>query len=325
MVQSAPTRASLGILTRPTQATDGLSAFYRLSHKLHESLAPQLVAETGVDVGHRACGGLEIAYTDHEAEQLRLHVNRLQLRGAECHWLSPDDAREREPALSDDLVAACLWPKDHRVDPLMLAMGLWQGARALGAIYHSGRVERLECGPPLAVVLATGERLEAEAIVIAAGAGSSPLLAAAGISPRSIRPAPGQSLRLQMVPDLAGIVHWDGFHLLPLGPGSVFVGSTNDELSNEAVATCEGKRQLHHVARRVLDTEGNVLTHAAGLRPKPRRGRALIAPLAWPGCYVASGHYKNGVLLAPATGRALAKWIMNGDPGIDMSPFALAR
>ena len=329
-VQSAPTRASLGVLTRPTTAADSLSAFYRLSHELHGSLARQLAEETGIDVGWTACGGLEVAYNEQEAQRLGAHVSRLQERGARCQWLSPVAAAEREPALAPGMIAACLWPQDHRVDPQQLAKALWLGALRHGARHHPGQVSRLDPTDPPGIVLGTGERLEADTIVLAAGVGTSALGVDLGLSARAVRSALGQSLQLQVPVHLRGIVHWEGYHLLPTRKETVFVGATNDtattyELCAEAQPTEQGRQELLGVAERVLGHRGDVTLHTAGLRPKPRRGRALIAPLQPPGFFVTSGHYKNGVLMAPATGQVLTDWITKGDPGVDMSPFAIDR
>ncbi|MBT4096184.1 MAG: FAD-binding oxidoreductase [Gemmatimonadetes bacterium] len=329
-IQSAPTRASLGVLTRPTAGLDSLSAFYRLSHELYDPLARQLAEETGVDIGWTACGGLEVAYNEQEALRLRAHVSRLQERGARCQWLSPIAAAEREPALALGMIAACLWPQDHRVDPQQLAKALWLGALRHGARHHPGHVAHLDGTDPPAIVLETGEKLTADTVVLAAGAATSALGVNLGLAPRAVRSAAGQSLQLQASVHLQGIVHWEGYHLLPTSTGDLFVGATNDpatayDLSDPVQPTEQGRQELLEVAERVLGHSCNVVQHNAGLRPKPRRGRALIAPLQPPGYYVASGHYKNGVLMAPATGQALTAWITEGDPGVDMTPFAIER
>ena len=165
-VLSPPTRASLGVLTRPTTSLDALSHFCRVSHALYQSLAAELVQETGIDVGWTACGGVEVAYDDQESTTLHDHVQRLQQRGAHCQWLTSEQVAAREPDLVSAPSAACLWPADHQVDPQRLSRALWSGAEQRGARYQTGCVRGFDMAGNPAALLTNIEDLKEGGILI---------------------------------------------------------------------------------------------------------------------------------------------------------------
>ncbi|MBT3346477.1 MAG: FAD-binding oxidoreductase [Gemmatimonadetes bacterium] len=321
---SPTTRASLGALTRPNTSADSLSRFYRLSHELHRPLAEQLAEETGVDVGWRPCGGLDVAYDEAAVRYLRDRGTRLLERGARGEWLTAAQVAEHAPALRPGILDACWWRDDHQVDTVQLSRALWMGAHQEGATYRQGSALRIETGP--AVILGGGERLEADVVVIAAGARSAGLLADLGVTPTPVRSIPGQSLRLRTAADLPMIVHWQDVHMLRAGKDTLSIGATVEEPADTAEPTPAAREHLLARARWLLGQDDLIVeTHVAGLRPKPRRGRPLIAALPSPGLFVATGHYKSGALMAPLTGQVVARWIVDGDPRIDLAPFSIDR
>ncbi len=322
---SPTTRASLGVLTRPNKSPDSLSRFYRASHELHQSLAEQLAQETGVDVGWRPCGGLDVAYDEAAVVYLRDRGTRLLERGARGEWLTSAQVRACAPSLRPGVLDACRWADDHQVDTVQLSHALWKGARQQGAQFCQGTVQRV-ADSGAGVILSGGERLDADVVVIATGARSAALLAGLGVSPTPVRSIPGQSLRLRTAAQLPAIVHWHDVHLLRAGKDVLSIGATVEDPADTAEPTAAAAQHLLDRARWLLDRDDLVVdAHEAGLRPKPRRGRPLIASLAQPGVFVATGHYKSGALMAPMTGQVMARWIGDGDPGIDLSPFSIDR
>ena len=114
--------------------------------------------------------------------------------------------------------------------------------------------------------------------------------------------------------------------MLPGSDGSIRVGATVEDEADEATPTAAAAQRLLAAAEGLLDCRDLAIeAHEAGLRPKPRRGRPLITALPQQGLFVASGHYKSGVLMAPLTGLALSRLIIDGEPGIDLTPFSLKR
>ena len=103
------------------------------------------------------------------------------------------------------------------------------------------------------------------------------------------------------------------------------VAATVEEVGFNLDTTDAAATEFGLILERVLGIRDTPINQRAGLRPKPRKGRPVIAPLEDMPVFVASGHYKNGVLLGPITGQTVAAWILDGKPPRDMSHFAIAR
>lgn len=325
---SAATRASLGVLTHANGGDDPLSSFYRDSHALHAPLARQLRAETGIDVGWRPLGGIDLAFGAEEAQELHAWIAFNQARGARAEWLDERQLRDAEPALSPRAVGGALFADDARVDPERLRAALQAAAVGRGAGFELGTaltgMVADAGGVTCQTANAAGRQTRRwDAVVIAAGSWSDDVARQAG-SAVAVRPVRGQSCRFAGS-RVRRIVRWGGFHILP-ADGELLVGGTVEDVGDDAATTDGARRQLSEWAARVLARAPSFVSQRAGLRPKPRKGRPVIGPL--PGAarvIAATGHYKNGVLMGPLTGQVVARWIAAGDPGRDMSCFAVRR
>jgi glycine oxidase len=103
---------------------------------------------------------------------------------------------------------------------------------------------------------------------------------------------------------------------------STLVGATTEDVGFENETTAEAARYLSAVRARVLAGAAGLIGQGAGLRAKPKAGRPMIGPLeGHPRVFVATGHYKNGVLMGPLTGQIVTRWMLEGDPARDMQPF----
>ena len=325
---SATTRASLGVLTRPTGGEDPFSSFYRDGHALHEELSAGLREETGLDVGWRPLGGLDLAFGEEEAEGLRSLVEESRSRGVRAEWLDPRQVREAEPALSEAVCGASFYPQDSRVDPPSLASVLQRAAEARGAEFRFqaavGALRTTPGGVECDLHDGAGARRATfDAAVIAAGSWSGGIAGPAA-GRLQVRPVRGQSGLFSGDP-VRHVVRWSGMHVLPV-PGGLLAGGTVEEAGFDAGTTPAARGKLTAWCERVLARKPVLRQQRAGLRPKPRRGRPLVGPLPGAGnLWAATGHYKNGVLLGPITGRVLARWLTAGEPGRDMSRFAVDR
>ena len=324
---SAATRASLGVLTRPTGGDDPFSSFYRDSHALHRRLSQQLREETGRDAGWRPLGGLDLAFGDDESEALRVLAEENRSRGIRAEWLDERQVREAEPALSEAVSGGVLYPGDHRVDPPSLAAALQQAAEGRGAEFRFqagvGALRTRAAGVECDLHEAGGSRRTAfDAAVIAAGSWSAGLDLPAGSRLR-VRPVRGQSCLFSGDP-VHHVLRWSGTHVIP-APRGLLVGGTMEEAGFDTRTTPAARRRLNARCERMLARSPVLRRQQAGLRPKPRQGRPIVGPLAAEGLWAATGHYRNGVLMGPLTGRVLARWITTGQPGRDMSRFAVDR
>jgi glycine oxidase len=321
---SPTSRASLGVLAHAYGGNDALSCFYRDSYALHEPLATQLLSETGIDVGLQLLGGLDLAFDEDDVSRLQQLIEFNLDRGAEAHWLDVASLRVAEPDVSPAALGGALFPQDARVDPARLVEALTLAAGARGAILRrSTRVTSTTLADGAVACELTdtsGVRVEHyDAAVITTGAWAQEL------APHvSVRPVRGQSGRYSGV-RTQHVVRWGGHHALPDG-SDLLVGATVEEVGFDLSTTDRAATQLTAWGCRVFSRPLSLVDLQAGLRPKPRRGRAVIAPLHGGGpLFVATGHYKSGILMGPLTGQVMARWIIEGSPGRDMSPFTIAR
>ncbi|WP_372791106.1 glycine oxidase ThiO [Paraconexibacter sp.] len=284
--------------------------------------ARELQEQSGVDPGYRELGTLVVARDRDGAEALVREAQLREALGAPVQRLLPSAARRLEPALAPSIRGALLAPDDHAVDPRAALEALATAARACGVVVrerttatgvavHDGRVAGLD--------LQDGTRLAAESVVLAAGAWSGSLRDALPAEVRvPVRPVKGQLLRLrgrvgaaaaQQVPVLERVVRFDAGYLVPREDGTVVLGATMEEQGFDTQVTALG---LHELLRDVHEVVPGVLELAveqalAGLRPGTPDNAPLLGPHpALPGLHLATGHHRNGVLLAPITADLVA-------------------
>jgi glycine oxidase len=254
------------------------------------AFAAQLSEATGIDLDYRAAGTLMVGRDRDEAEALERERDLRERMGLRVESLLPSAARRLEPALAPTLRAALELPDDHVVDPRLVCAALARTARDAGAVLRSG-VDVDDLGA-----------LPAEQVVVAAGPWSRAFGAEA-----PVRPVKGQSLRLR---DPAGpglvqrVVRWDSGYVAPRSDGRYVLGATSEERGFDTAVTAGAVHELLRDASEIVPgvLELEVEEAIAGLRPgtpdnAPILGRSPSDPrIVW-----ATGHYRNGVLLAPVT------------------------
>ncbi|NKB70173.1 MAG: FAD-dependent oxidoreductase [Candidatus Latescibacteria bacterium] len=323
---SCTSRASLGILTHANGGNSPYSQLYRDAHAGFAELAGQLEAETGVDIGWRPLGGVDLVCTDEDEETVRELMRFNQQRGCAAEWVEGADLRCLVPLLADRVRAGLYFADDHRVDPERLGEGLLRGLQQRGGRLTYG--ESLlgwekSTGDHVAVRTSAGLR-QADCIVLAAGAWSGVVGELAGAQV-PVRPVRGQHGRFAGGDELGHILRYDSHYLMP-ADGHIVVGATVEEVEFEVATTPQAAEHFAGLFGALLRLRPQLLEQRVGLRPKPKGGRPLIGPLADnPRVFVASGHYKNGVLLGPITGQLISQWIAEGQPGRDMADFAPQR
>jgi len=295
--------------------------FFRLaveSLDLWPSFATRIARTVGIDVEYRPAGKLHAAFTAGEAEALA----GMQARGAGfgVQKLSGDEARALEPALSPAVRSALLVGRDHRVNTRVLGDALWKCAERAGATFRVGAgVRRIHArGARVASVeLADGARIDCTELVIAAGAWSGNL---EGL-PRNlpVHPVRGQMFAVEPGPGGVRLEHTieaPGCYLIPRESGRIVVGATSERVGFEPGPTAAGLAPLMHAAMRVLPALGTLplMEMWAGFRPATPDDLPLIgAEPSMRGVYYATGHYRNGVLLAPITA-AIVSSLAAGQP-----------
>jgi glycine oxidase len=290
------------------------------------AFAAELEEQSGLATGYRDTGALVVAADRDDAEALmRLHDFQREL-GLEAEWLSASRCRRLEPGLSPRIAGGILAPQDGSADPRATVAAL---AAVVEELALESEVEAIEhdAGRVTGVRTSTGV-IECGHVVVAAGAWSAAL--APGEGP-PVRPVKGQILELRArgaMPDpLERVVRTPRCYLVARGDGRVIVGATVEEQGFDTAVTADGVYRLLEAAWEVLPEVGELelVAARAGLRPGTPDNTPVIGPGEIEGLIWATGHWRNGVLLAPLTGDAVAG-LLAGEPlPEELAPVAPGR
>jgi glycine oxidase len=325
-----------GMLAPVTEADFGERALLRLNlagAARWPAFARELEAATGATLGHRARGALVVAADRDDAGELRrLHALQREL-GLDAGWLAPSECRRLEPALSPRVAGGILAPHEAQVDPRALVAALVAACRAAGVeVAERCEVAGVEVagGAARGVRTAAAERVAAGCVVLAAGAWTSRLDGVPpGALPR-VRPVKGQLIELRAPggePLASRLVRTPRCYVVDRGDGRVVVGATMEERGFDDAVTAGGVHRLLEAAWEVLpEVEELELGRArAGLRPGSPDNAPLVGEAGAERLVVASGHHRNGILLAPLTADAVAA-LAAGEPApAEVAPFAPER
>ncbi|MEU5807030.1 glycine oxidase ThiO [Streptomyces sp. NPDC047718] len=303
---------------------------------------PEFVAELadasgGVDVGYRACGTLAVALDADDRLHLR-ELHALQRRcGLESEWLTGRECRRLEPMLAPCVRGGLRVDGDHQVDPRRLAAALLAACERAGVDIHRATAERLLVTADRAAgaLLDDGTALSADQVVLAAGSLSGRLAGVPDEALPPVRPVKGQVLRLAVPAPYApflsrtvrAVVRGSHVYLVPRENGELVIGATSEELGWDTTVTAGGVYELLRDAHELVPgiTELPLTETRAGLRPGSPDNAPLLGPTALPGLHVATGHYRNGVLLTPVTGDAMAELLATGVLPEAARPFGPRR
>ncbi len=304
---------------------------------LWAGFAEELRARSDAEIVLRPTGTLLLARDADEEAELERQLEFRRSLGLDVRRLRPSAARELEPALAPTLRAALEAPGDHSTDPRPVLRALRDACVAdgvrihehspLASLEHDGR--RLQ-----AAVLADGRRLSAGAVVLAAGPWSARLEGLPDGMTVPVRPVKGQLLRLR---DPAGpgllerVIRYEGGYVVPRGDGRYVLGGTVEERGFDTSPTAGAIYELLREARELLPgvTEMEIEELSVGMRPGTPDNLPVIGPAGLAGLWWASGHYRNGILLAPLTAELLSAALC-GEEGTEMlewcdpARFALA-
>lgn len=327
-------RVAAGMLAPVAEAAYGEEPLLGLtlaSAAAYPGFVAELESATGRSVGHMPCGALHVALDRDEAAELRRRHDFLRGLGLEAEWLSPSACRELEPGLAPGFHGGMRVAGESAIDPRLLTKTL--SAACLGdpqgssppAAAGRARLIRGEAaalitaadGAAVGVRLADGGEVRGGCVVAALGAWGG---AAASWLPEEsrppVRPVKGQILELgpRAVQGYGeapsrGIIATERVYLVPRTDGRLVVGATVEEQGFDTAVTGGGVFELLREGYRALPdlAEMELLEAAAGLRPASPDNTPLIGRDPYqPGLIHASGHYRNGILLAPLTGSAVA-------------------
>jgi glycine oxidase len=328
--------AAAGMLAACCEAEpgeDALVALGRESQARWPQFATELRQASGIDVELRDEGTLVVALTADDQARIHHHLAYQQKLGLPLTWISAAETRKREPHLAGKLAGAVWSPQDHQVDNRKLAAALRVAAEKAGATIHEHTPVKgiSRAGPRVdGVILADGTKVSADVVVLAAGAWSR---AIEGLPPEQrppVRPIKGQMLSLQMDPAAPLVTHviWaPGVYLVPRRDGRLIVGATVEEKAFDTTLTAGGLLTLLEAAWRTIPAieELPIGEMWVGHRPGSRDDAPILGPGPAQGLVYATGHHRNGILLAPVTADAIAKLVLNGTVDPAIRPFGIDR
>jgi glycine oxidase len=292
------------------------------------SFATELAADSGLEPGYEARGALHVALDGDETAELKRRFELMRSLEAGVQWLDRGGCRDLEPGLTPSCASGVLAPGEAAVDPGPLIGALVAAVEARGGQVISGveAVEALiESGRLAGVVTSDGRDHRADHVVLAAGAwsGTAPWLPSKARPP--VRPVKGQVLTLRgsaESPPCERIISSERVYLVPRVDGRLTVGATVEERGFDVRVTAGGAHELLREAYRALPdvSELELVDALAGLRPGTPDNVPLIGPAELDGLLLATGHHRNGILMAPLTASAIAAHLAGEPPPAPVEP-----
>ncbi|HUL74830.1 MAG TPA: glycine oxidase ThiO [Vicinamibacterales bacterium] len=328
-------QASAGALVPYIEAHEDtpLLALGTRSLAMYDAFVDRLVSRTRLPIEYGRSGSLDVALTERDESALHATKAWLDARGVRHQWLAGAALASFEPAVTAG--APCgLFVADHGfVGVSSLVKALVQSARLAGATFEAP-VEAVAVTPARdRVDVQAGERsYVADQVVIAAGSWSR-RVRVAGVEGPPVRPIRGQLLHLRWPgPDRPSRIVWSSrCYAVPWSDGSLLVGATVEDVGFDESSTVAGVRDLTTAVAELLPNASAAPVDAVrvGLRPASPDGLPIIGPIARaPRVMLATGHYRNGVLLAPLTATIVADALLDArsDPVLAItSPDRFAR
>jgi glycine oxidase len=295
---------------------------------LHPEFIATVEDASGRPTAFTRQGSLQIfpgPHAEAEREQMAAEYRRLELR---LELLSPTDARKLEPSIGPAAQAVAWLPEESVVDPRLLTDAVLAAACQRGVeIRHDCAVTSvLREGNRCNGVVAGGERIAAKFVIVAAGAFSG------GID-WLVRYAPTHPVRGQMLAlgpkdiKLQRVLRSENGYLVPRRDGRIIAGSTLENAGFNKHVTPSGICRILDAALELVPALANaeIIETWAGLRPGTPDHLPILGPTDVEGLLIATGHYRNGIILAPVTAKLLRDWIVSGRVSMDTSMFSPLR
>jgi glycine oxidase len=309
---------------------EGLLAFNLESLRLWPGFAEQLEAESGLETGFARLGALHVALDRDEAEELSHRYELHRSLGLDSEWLPGRKCRRLEPGLATAVRGGAHVPGEASVDPRKVVAALLGALDRRGVAVHSGAevvtAERAEGA--WRIETADGRAFEGAQLVLTAGCWSGQASWVPGDVP--VRPVKGEILTLRgpaEEPVCERIVAGERVYMVPRADGRLLVGATVEERGFDITVTAGGVHELLREAYRIIPeiAELELVEAAAGLRPGSPDNAPLIGAGNAERLMLATGHFRNGVLQAPATADSIAGLLAGERPPVDLDAFSPQR
>ncbi len=328
----AEASSAAGGILAPQVESDHSDEFFRLacaSRDMYPEFAAALREETGLDVELDKTGTLYLGLTAQDEEEMRSRYEWQTSEGLCVERLTGDEARRLETSLSENIICALRFPNDFQIESRRLIAALVNANEKLGVRIITGcnvnairRVAERVCG-----VETSAGFVSAATVVVSAGAWSSFIQSV--LPPIDIEPVRGQMLCFEAKSQIARYVMYSSRgYLVPRRDGRLLAGSTSEHVGFDKSITEEGISKIKSMAIEVVPAlkQIPVVDSWAGFRPRAKDDLPVLgASETVQGLFFATGHYRNGILLAPITGKVIAQAIIDGVMPANLRAFAPNR
>ncbi len=285
----------------------------RRSRELHAELAEELDELFGIDVGFRRSGVINLAFDEAKQAEIDAQASALGAQGVHCDLWARDELLSEEPSCNPDARGALHVAEDAQVEPKALLSAVAIGAEHEGAVFRTGSAVRsiVADGDRVRGVQVDGEVIEAEWVVVAAGSWTT-LIPGIRLAANTIYPVRGQMLATDTRPPIfRRIVFGGGGYVVTRPDGHVLCGSTEEHVGFARDITFGGMADVIRTARQIAPALENaaIRDHWSSFRPGTPDGLPLVGETHVERLLLASGHYRNGILLAPLTAELIAEAI----------------
>jgi glycine oxidase len=309
-----------------------LAPLGRESLKLYPQFVAAIEEESGQSTSYMRDGAFEILLAPHSETDRDQRVAEYRLLDLAAEAISLSAARERENSLAPDARAAVWLSEEATVEPRLLTAALLAAAHNRGVAIRAGcRVTSLRCEQNRCLgVIAAGEKIEAAHVLVAAGCFSGEIANGGAHLARLLptRPVRGQMLALRHDTfRLSRVVRSERGYLVPRRDGRIVAGSTKEEAGFEKRVTAAGIRKVLDAAIELCPAlaAAEIVETWSGLRPGTPDDLPILGPTDVAGLSIATGHYRNGILLAPVTAKLIREWIVRGRTDFDAAAFSPLR
>jgi len=322
--------AAAGMLAPPPDSADAipLVPLGRASLEIYPEFIAAIEEISGEKTGFRPYGAMEVLFGNDADRKLSTLIAVHHGLGLPAEVLRIEEAFELEPHLNRDLGAAALLRSEASVDNRALTRAVLRAAEASGAEIRSGcPVESvLQAAKRCTGVIATGERIEGKSIVIAAGCFSARIEGVSQYAP--VRPVRGQMVALNSERvEIGHVLRSEHGYIVPRGGGICLTGSTLENVGFEKRVTPDGLGKILAAAVEIAPglADASIIETWCGLRPDTPDHLPVLGPTDIEGLVMATGHFRNGILLTPITSRLIADWITDQRTIVSWDAFSPMR
>ena len=311
-----------------------LLPIFEKSHLAWPKFAEELENKSGKSIGYKKEGTLRVACNLDEEKKLKNNYDFLKNNKVNITWLSGDKIRDKEPYVSNNVLSGFFSPEDHHVNNryiLDALITILKKNKNNCIFKENTEVEKIITNKNQVIGVKTNnEIIKTKEIIVCSGAWTSKIKNIE-IKEVPIRPVKGQMVCLKIPKNISLLKHilWrENVYLVPRNNSDLIIGATEEEMGYDKSLTVGGIYNLLKIAREVLPAieDLSIVESWSGLRPTSRDDAPIIGPSKkLKGLIYATGHHKNGILLAPLTSSVIKNYYLNGNIGNDFNNFEPGR